>query len=426
MRWEQKIQFATLTDVGLRRQNNEDSSAIALATTEDEFLERGHLFLVADGMGGHAVGELASKIAAETVPHTYLKNHAGDIRVALQAAVVHANTTIHIRGEQNRDFQRMGTTCSTLVLTENGAYVAHVGDSRVYRVRRDRIDQLSFDHSLHWELQRRDHRLAKQVDLSAHKNVITRCLGPEATVMVDLEGPHPILPGDAYLLCSDGLSNQLSDEEIGAIVRELSPTAACRLLVDIANARGGPDNCTVVVAKVGDLPANVPPPPVPDDVPSTGLGWAWVFAFWAVAMLLVWGLSLMYFGRPWPGIFITALAGFGGVAVLIAAFRMRRQLQQPIDDASRTNLSRPHRTAVALDSRQLFESLAETEAELRRSAMEDGWEVDWTAHGEIMKGAAQCRTERRFGRGCRDVGKAIELLMAQLPTAANRAAKKTH
>ncbi len=424
MRWEQKIQFAALTDVGLRRQNNEDSSAVALATTDEEFLKRGHLFLVADGMGGHAVGELASKIAAETVPHTYLKHPEGDVRIALQSAVLHANAAIHTRGEQNHDFQRMGTTCSTLVLTENGAYVAHVGDSRVYRVRRDRIDQLSFDHSLHWELQRRDQRLAKQLDLSAHKNVITRCLGPEANVVIDLEGPHPILPGDAYVLCSDGLSNQLSDEEIGAIVRELSANAACRLLVDMANARGGPDNCTVIVAKIGDLPANVPPPPVPVDYAPPGLGWPWLFAFWADAMVLIWGLSLMYFGRPWPGIFITAMAGFGGVAMLLAAFRQQRQLRGTEDDSSRTNLSRPHRTAVGLDSRQLFDTLIETEGELRRSAMEDGWEVDWKAHGEIMKAAAQCRSENRFGRACREAGKAIELLMSQLPVAANRAAKR--
>ena len=109
--------------------------------------------------------------------------------------------------------------------------------------------------------------------------------------------------------------------------------------------------------------------------------------------------------------------------MLLAAFRIRRQLQQPIDDASRTNLSRPHRTAVALDSRQLFESLLETEAELRRSALEDGWEVNWAAHTEAMKNAAQCRADRRFGKGCRDVGKGIELLMSQLPTVANRAAK---
>jgi serine/threonine protein phosphatase PrpC len=420
MRWEQKIQFATLTDVGLRRQNNEDSACVIIAANEDDFHGHGHLLLVADGMGGHAVGELASKIAAEVVPHTYLKHPEGDVRIALQAALTQANNAIHTRGEQNRDFQRMGTTCSTLVLSANGAYVGHVGDSRVYRVRRDRVDQLSFDHSLHWELQRKDHKLAKQIDLSAHKNVITRCLGPEPSVMVDLEGPHPILPGDVYLLCSDGLSNQVDDEEIGAIVRELSPAAASRLLVNLANARGGPDNSTVIVAKVGDLPANVPPPPLPEEPARPGLGWAWVGAFWAVAMLLVWGLWLMYSGRPWPGIFVTAIAGFGGVGVLVAAFRTRHELMAPEDDASRTNLSRPHRTAVAHDSEQLFEVLTETEVELRRAAMEDGWEVEWPKHAEALKLAAQSRAEKRFAKGCRDVGRAIELLMDQLPSAATR------
>ncbi|AMV16273.1 PP2C family protein-serine/threonine phosphatase [Planctomyces sp. SH-PL14] len=418
MRWEQKIQFATLSDVGLRRSNNEDSLAVAVANTEEDFENHGHLFLVADGMGGHAVGELASKIAAETVPHTYLKQDSGDFPSALEKSVIEANTAINTRGEQNQDFLKMGTTCSTLVLCPEGAFIGHVGDSRIYRVRRDRIDQLSFDHSLHWELQRRDQKLAAQIDLSLHKNVITRCLGPEPKVMVDVEGPHPILPADGFILCSDGLSNLVADEEMGAIVRDLAPNVACRLLIDLANARGGTDNCTAIVVKVGDLPANVPPPFVPDEPQAPSLGWAWLFAFWGAAMLFIWGLALLFFGHPWKGIILTALAGFGGVGMLLVSFRQRRKLIEEHVDQGETHIARAHRTAVALDSKQLFEVLATVETQLRRPAQDDHWEVDWAKHEEAIKAAAKGKSEKRHAKACRDLARAIELIMTQLPASA--------
>ena len=136
MRWEQVVEFAAKTDVGMRRQNNEDTCAAHLAREEQVFRDRGHLFVVADGMGGHAVGELASKLAADMVPHSFLKSNGGNVQKAMRSAVENANSTINARGSQNRDFQRMGTTCSALALSAKGAVIGHVGDSRVYRVRR--------------------------------------------------------------------------------------------------------------------------------------------------------------------------------------------------------------------------------------------------------------------------------------------------
>ncbi len=420
MRWEQKIQFASLSDVGMRRQNNEDSHCIQVSQNEAEFDLRGHLFMVADGMGGHAVGELASQIAAETIPHTYFKSPIADPRISLQSAVVAANAAIHERGEQNREFQRMGTTCTVLTLSPRGAILGHVGDSRCYRIRRDRIDQLTFDHSLEWEMRRRDGPAAEKIDFSNHRNIILRSLGPEPTVQVDLEGPFVVLPGDAFLLCSDGLSNQVTDEEMGAIVRELSAAQACRLLVHLANLRGGPDNSTVIVAKVGELPANVPPPsPEPFDEPPNPLGWLWLVAFWFISFAVVGGIGLILFGRPLVGTTLSSLSSIALVILLIKALAIQREakLRFENDDVYRTNLSRPHRTAVSLGSPDLFASLQEVEAGLRRSAAEENWSYEVAAHREAIQAAEQAQKEKRFGRGCRDLARAIELLMAQMPSA---------
>jgi serine/threonine protein phosphatase PrpC len=419
MRWEQKVQFATLSDVGMRRQNNEDSFAVQVSQSEEEYNRRGHLFLVADGMGGHAVGELASKIAAETIPHTYFKSPVEDHRISLQAAIVAANSAIHEKGEQNKEFQRMGTTCSVLTLTPRGAMLGHVGDSRCYRVRRDRIDQLTFDHSLEWEMRRRDGKAAEKIDFSNHRNIILRSLGPEPTVQVDLEGPFAVLPNDIFILCSDGLSNQISDAEIGAIARELSPNQACRLLIQIANLRGGPDNSTVIVSRVGDLPANVPPPiPESIDVPRHTLSWVWLIAFWMVSIAFVSGITFWLLRYRRTGLTMTGLAATALVAMLLKVLSMNRKakvIEAENEDLSRTNLSRPHRTAVSLTSTELFLLLSEIEQELRRSATEENWSIDQKTHQESISAAEQAQREKRYGRGCRDLARAIDTLVTQMP-----------
>lgn len=419
MRWEQKVQYASLSDVGMRRQNNEDSYAVQVSQSEDEFLRRGHLFLVADGMGGHAVGELASKIAAETIPHNYFKSPLTDPRISLQAAITAANSAIHEKGELNRDFQRMGTTCSVLTLSPRGAILGHVGDSRCYRIRRDRIDQLTYDHSLEWEIRRRDEKAAEKFDFSNHRNIILRSLGPEASVQVDLEGPFPVLPDDAYLLCSDGLSNQISDAEMGAITRELSPTQACRLLVHLANLRGGPDNSTVLIIRVGPLPANIPPPPPdPVDERPSALGWMWLAAFWLIALAVMGGITLWLTGHPWSGAPLAGLSSVGMVILLLKAASLRRKLQKQYDtsdDLSKTNFSRPHRTAVSLSSEELYQLLSDVEMELRRSAAEENWQINRRAHDEAIAAAEQAKKEKRYGRGCRDLARAIDTLMHDMP-----------
>jgi protein phosphatase len=243
------IEYASLSDVGVRRSHNQDSFATLTACDPEQWQMRGHLFVVADGMGAHAVGELASKLAADSIPHIYSKHAQEGPSAALQKAFVETNLGIHTRGQQNREFAGMGTTGTALLIRPEGAWIGHVGDSRCYRIRHGMIQQLTFDHSLVWELARRQNRAPEEL-VGVPSNVIVRSLGSAETVQVDVEGPHPMEPGDFFLVCSDGLSGQVSDREIGAVISNLPPDEACRFLINLANLQGGPDNITVIVVHV--------------------------------------------------------------------------------------------------------------------------------------------------------------------------------
>ncbi len=248
--WSDCLEYVALSDVGMRRASNQDAHAEVLAADDESRRRRGHLFVLCDGMGAHAAGELASQMAVEGIPHTYLKLADQPAPDALRKSIVEANHQIHHRGQANLDFQGMGTTASVLAILPQGALVAHVGDSRVYRLRGQRLDQLTFDHSLVWEMS-----AAGQVPKDAlpgfvPKNIITRSLGPHAEVQVDLEGPFPLEVGDTFLLCSDGLSGQVTDEEIGVLLQCLPLADATQVMIDLANLRGGPDNITITVVRV--------------------------------------------------------------------------------------------------------------------------------------------------------------------------------
>src|SRR5207245_2078575 len=158
------------TDTGMRRSNNQDSHSVVRASSGELWKQRGHLYMVADGMGAHAVGELASKLACDNIPFNYNKSRSTPPVEAITKPYKEVGTLIHSRASANRDFQGMGTTCTTLLLLPEGALIAHVGDSRAYRIRQQRIDQLSFDHSLVWELVRRNHLSSDQANIAVPKN----------------------------------------------------------------------------------------------------------------------------------------------------------------------------------------------------------------------------------------------------------------
>jgi serine/threonine protein phosphatase PrpC len=244
------VRCAAVSDVGMRRTSNQDSLAVALANDEKAARCRGHLLVVADGMGAHAAGELASQIATDNIPHAYQKRRDLPPWESIVAAVEDANGRIYAKGQNSVDFHGMGTTCSCLLLLPEGAVAAHVGDSRVYRLRGTTIEQLTFDHSLVWEMGAAGQVSEEEVPAYVPKNVITRSLGPHPQVKVDVEGPHNVQPGDRFLLCSDGLTGPLNAKLIGMVLSSLPPEDAAQTLVDLANLLGGPDNITAIVAEV--------------------------------------------------------------------------------------------------------------------------------------------------------------------------------
>jgi protein phosphatase len=386
------IEYASLSDVGVRRSHNQDNYAILLASDAEQWQGEGHLFLVADGMGAHAVGEKASELAASIIPHTYNK-HANQGPVpALRKAFIEANASIHARGQQNREFEGMGTTGTALLLRPEGAWISHVGDSRAYRIRDGQIEQLSFDHSLLW-VYARQQRIDPETVQNIPSNVIVRSLGPEPLVQVDIEGPHPLQPGDIYVLCSDGLSGQVSDHEIGAVASTLPPEEACRFLVDLANLRGGPDNITVVIVRTGkSLAASGAAPARPRR--SLAQLIPWPLPVLVLGILLGAGatgltyLQLHALGVP---VFLLAAAAIAaGVVGLVLQYR-REQQSEPEEAEHRP--PKVYRQSPCRLDRPLLEKLARANQALKQRVTERAWEADWNGYQQHLDLAQKYQAE---------------------------------
>jgi protein phosphatase len=246
-----------LTDVGRRRDHNEDAFLV------DEALG---LFIVADGMGGHAGGGTASRLAVETIrsaiahakehePERVAEGGADDPRVPdlLEQAVEEACAVIYRTAQAEPELAGMGTTVTAALFDRRTAFVAHVGDSRCYLLREGRIYQVSEDHSLVNEQLKAGAISADEAKHSRFRNIITRSVGFEQQVQVDLMGLE-LEAGDAVVICCDGLSNLVDDPEILHIVEESPLDLAPARLVALANDRGGDDNITVIVIKIEQAP----------------------------------------------------------------------------------------------------------------------------------------------------------------------------
>eukprot|EP00913_Durusdinium_trenchii_P028488 g26716.t1 len=364
-------------------------------------------------MGGHAVGELASKIAADTIPHTFFKSNNDDVAATLKEAIETANAKIHERGSLNQDFERMGTTCTVLALSASGAVIGHVGDSRLYRIRDRRIDQLSFDHSLQWELLQQGRMKPEEIYLHEPRHVITRSLGPEPQVKVDIEGPYPVLPGDTYLICSDGLTGHVNDQEIGMICNGLPPADASRLLVNLSNLRGGSDNITAVVVRIGSHPQGDDPTshaiPKP---PSSGMNWKWLAGFWAAAILFVTGVCLMLFDRMATGMTMAVLSVAATVYLTYRWLRQRPMRRQAENVGDETVLWRAYRTADARLTRKFLSHLVAIQSELHRTATEEGWEIDWKQHESEFTAAKTALDAGESSGAFLGFANTIDILMA--------------
>lgn len=256
---DSSLDYCDLTDIGRRRSNNQDSKAVLRPWNREQNQRHGWLLVVADGMGAHAAGEMASAIAAEQVPLVYEKLSVRSPPLALRTSIEQANAEIHAKGSSSPELKGMGTTCTALAIVPRGVIVGHVGDSRAYRVREQRIEQLTRDHSLVWELQELQASGELGADVAvrdAPKNIITRSLGPHPEVKVDLEGPFPVAAEDVFVLCSDGLSGVVADREIGLFGAILAARPAAEAMLGLALVRGAPDNVTVIVARAGVLQAS--------------------------------------------------------------------------------------------------------------------------------------------------------------------------
>ncbi len=240
-----KLVIASISDVGCVRKNNEDS--LGIFPSDDP--TRGTLFVVADGMGGAAAGEVASHLAVETLGRAYFEGASGSTPgEALRTSLEAANSAIHSTAASDPAKGGMGTTCTACAVRGAELWLGHVGDSRAYLMTRGELQQVTRDHSLAAELERSGGGAA---EVARVKNILTRCLGAEATVKVDAsDEPIVLEDGMQLLICSDGLINLVED---GEILHQLSmhlPEGACRRLVDLAKERGAPDNVTVVAARI--------------------------------------------------------------------------------------------------------------------------------------------------------------------------------
>ena len=235
------------THKGLVRSQNEDSCGYYTYREPVNPGSKGHLFIVADGMGGHAAGQEASKLAVESVSRAYFADPAADPADSLERAVDYANRQIrdHSISKGNRG---MGTTCTALVINRDHGWIGHVGDSRAYRIRGGRMEQLTQDHTYVRELQLQGVIDENEARTHPQRNLLTRAIGAKPTVEIDVVGPFEIDPGDTFLLCSDGL-RPVEDEIILSTVVAHDPQTACEILIQLANNRGGRDNITVQIVR---------------------------------------------------------------------------------------------------------------------------------------------------------------------------------
>lgn len=252
-----RLDPAQLTDVGRKREHNEDNMAYVIPKDPQVMAMKGALFIVADGMGGHAAGEVASEIAVDTVSNAYYMDDNEEVIPPLLQAIKRANLAIHQRAAENLLRSGMGTTCVAAVLRGNMAYIANVGDSRGYLVRGGQVRQITQDHSWVAEQVRAGLLTEEQARTHAQRNVITRCLGTQPDVDVDVF-IEPLQENDCIVLCTDGLSGLLSDEEVMRIVNQSVPQESVYHLVERANENGGPDNITAIVVRVQEV--GVEPP----------------------------------------------------------------------------------------------------------------------------------------------------------------------
>lgn len=243
------LRAVVLSDVGCVRTNNEDSALFIRPSGKDVRASKGFLSIVADGMGGHAAGEIASKMAVDTVAKTYFDRDESS-EESLFFALTKANRNIWQSAAKNVRQKGMGTTCTALAIIDTRLYLAHVGDSRAYLLKKGQLFQLSKDHTYVQSLVDQGVITPAEAEKHPERNVLTRAMGTHSKVEVDITSlPHTFEDDDRLFLCSDGLYDYLSNEEIAQLMLIPSLSEAAAQLIDLARQRGGHDNITVLLVE---------------------------------------------------------------------------------------------------------------------------------------------------------------------------------
>jgi serine/threonine protein phosphatase PrpC len=277
------VEVGSLSDPGQVRELNEDyfGTPETMEISPELVEQQGRLYAVADGMGGHAAGEVASQQAVSALFEKYYASPSAEIIERMKEAIETANVEVHAQASLDRAKAGMGTTLVAAVLQGDDLYVANVGDSRAYLVREQSIEQVTRDHS--WVNEQVQAGIITEQEAREHlyRNIITRSLGTKPEVDIDFF-QRKVQPGDVLVLCCDGLSNEVEDDEIARIVSTNSAQKATQKLIDLANQRGGLDNVTAVVVRIGES-VKAPRPVLPLAIGG------------GLAVLLI--AAAVYFGR---------------------------------------------------------------------------------------------------------------------------------
>jgi protein phosphatase len=378
-----RFEVGVVTDIGQVRERNEDS-----------FLVDPPLYAVADGMGGHRGGEVASELALETVEALASAGKGG-----LADQVRAANRAVFERSMSDRAVSGMGTTLTAVTVDDERAHLAHVGDSRAYLLRAGALRQLTEDHTLVNRMVKAGEISPEEAEVHPHRNVVTRALGTEPSVQVD-EDDVPLLAGDRLLLCSDGLSNMVTTDQIQAIL-EANPSAqdAATRLVRAANRAGGVDNITVIVvdahddegdapaegagvsggARAGDAPAKARASRRRIS-PATARRWAIGVAIAVVALLALVALGRSYLDRQWyVGEANGNVAIFRGIPAELGGLRFSRlqvETDIPADEATSLPLYARLQEGITANDRdeaqQIVDQIRQDVDAARAAAMSGG------------------------------------------------------
>lgn len=252
------LEFDHQSDKGMVRSENQDRAGVWVPPALDEARQKGNLFVVCDGMGGHNGGSVASATTVDALLASYRDGNQQGVRSRLAASIDRANAAVRVKAGADITLRNMGTTCVAVAIRGRRAQIAHIGDSRAYLIRDGRAEQLTRDHTYLNDLIEIGLLTPEKARNHPERNIITRCIGMSDALQVDFL-TREIKVGDVFLLCTDGLYNYVEPEELVQAVSTASAKDACVALVRFANLRGGEDNITCLIVKVTKVDVDAPP-----------------------------------------------------------------------------------------------------------------------------------------------------------------------